>query len=304
MSTVHQYFQDINIAGTVLFDEPMSRHTTFQVGGPADVFVTPRNEDDIPPVLSIASTVGAPLFVLGGGANILVADAGIRGVVLDISALNELGREGTLLHCGAGAEVTAVTSYAADAGLGGIDFLHSMPGSIGGAIWMNARCYGSSIVDILREVRGVTSEGARFVYRPRQDDWEYKRSPFQSRKDVITSCDFALFREEPSEVWDRMLGYYRDREQKGHFSAPSAGSVFKNNRAFGKPSGAIIDSLGLRGKQIGGAKISDRHANIIVNTGHATAREIRDLMEEVRQKVREELGFELEQEVLYVGEWV
>ncbi|MFW6250040.1 MAG: UDP-N-acetylmuramate dehydrogenase, partial [Alkalispirochaetaceae bacterium] len=194
MSTVHQYFQDINIAGTVLFDEPMSRHTTFQVGGPADVFVTPRNEDDIPPVLSIASTVGAPLFVLGGGANILVADAGIRGVVLDITALNEVGGEGTLLRCGAGAEVTAVTSYAADAGLGGIDFLHSMPGTIGGAIWMNARCYGSSIVDILREVRGVTSEGARFVYRPRQDDWEYKRSPFQSRKDVITSCDFALFR--------------------------------------------------------------------------------------------------------------
>lgn len=287
----------------MLFDEPMSRHTTFEVGGPADVFVRPKGEEDIPIVLQTAAAAETPLFVLGGGANILVADAGIRGIVLDITGLNEVSHEGILLSCGAGADVTAVTSYAADAGLGGIDFLHSMPGTIGGAVWMNARCYGSSIVDILREVRGVTSEGARFLYQPREEDWEYKKSPFQTRPDVITGCEFSLYREDPGEIWDRMLGYYRDREQKGHFAAPSAGSVFKNNRAFGKPSGAIIDSLGLRGTRVGGAQVSDEHANIIVNTGNATAWDIRNLMERVRREVQDRLGLELEQEVLYVGEW-
>lgn len=304
VSTVHEYFQGINIAGTVLFDEPMSRHTTFEVGGPADVFVRPEREDDIPTILQAAAAAETPLFILGGGANILVADAGIRGIVLDITTLNEVSHDGVILHCGAGAEVTAVTRYAADAGLGGIDFLHSMPGTLGGAVWMNARCYGSSIVDILREVRGFTADGAPFVYHPEEGDWAYKRSPFQSRRDVITSCDFSLYREDPRKVWDRMLGYYRDREQKGHFAAPSAGSVFKNNREFGKPSGAIIDSLGLRGTVVGGAKVSDEHANIIVNAGGATAWDIRNLMEMVREEVRDHLGLELEQEVLYVGEWL
>lgn len=288
----------------MLFDEPMSRHTTFEVGGPADIFIRPKGEEDVSAILRAAAGTEYPLFVLGGGANILVADAGIRGIVLDITTLNEMSHHGALLRCGAGADVTAVTGYAADAGLGGIDFLHSMPGTIGGAVWMNARCYGSSIVEILREVRGVTTEGARFVYRPREDEWAYKKSPFQGRRDVITSCDFDLYREAPEEIWNRMLGYYRDREQKGHFAAPSAGSVFKNNREFGKPSGAIIDSLGLRGTRVGGAQVSDEHANIIVNTGTATAWDIRNLMELVREEVRSRLGLELEQEVLYVGEWL
>ena len=304
MSTVKQYLENINIAGTVLIDEPMSCHTTFEVGGPADLLVKPETEDDVATILTAAHKTGFPLFVLGGGANILVSDAGIRGVVLDLTPLGELHHEGARLICGAGAEVTAVTAYAAENGLGGIDFLHSMPGTIGGAVWMNARCYGSSIADILAEVRGVTPEGRRFAYQPKEQDFEYKKSPFQERRDVITACDFHLHREDPAEVWERMVGYYRDRERKGHFSAPSAGSIFKNNRSFGRPSGAIIDSLGLRGTQIGGARISDRHANIIVNTGNASAWDIRRLMEYVQQEVRLRLGYELEQEVLYVGEWV
>lgn len=303
VSTVHQSFDHINISATVLYDEPMSRHTTFEVGGPADVFVRITRESEVAPVLGAAQESGLPLFVLGGGANILVSDAGIRGVVLDITGLNQISSEGHLLRCEAGAEVTTVTSYAAQEGLGGIDFLHSMPGTIGGAVWMNARCYGSSIVDILTEVRGVSEEGESFLYHPLGGDFDYKRSPFQSRRDVITSCTFSLHREEPSEIWNRMIGYYRDRESKGHFALPSAGSIFKNNRDFGRPSGAIIDSIGMRGTVIGGAKVSDEHANIIVNTGTATAADIRALMELVRRRVREELGLELEQEVLYVGEW-
>ncbi|MFP4330592.1 MAG: UDP-N-acetylmuramate dehydrogenase [Spirochaetaceae bacterium] len=303
MSTVQQSFDHINISGTVLYDEPMSRHTTFRVGGPADVFVQPLAESDVPSILQAAENAKLPLFILGGGANILVSDAGIRGVVLDMTGLKGIEVKGHTIVCEAGAEVTAVTSFAAQEGLGGIDFLHSMPGTIGGAVWMNARCYGSSIVDILIEVRGVTDSGDSFVYRPKEEDFGYKRSPFQQRRDVITSCTFSLHREASAEVWDRMLGYYQDRESKGHFALPSAGSVFKNNRQFGRPSGAIIDSIGMRGTRIGGAKVSDEHANIIVNTGTATAADIRALMEHVRQRVRTELGLELEQEVLYVGEW-
>ena len=303
MSSVKQYFENINISGPVLHDEPMSRHTTFRVGGPADVYIRPEKEEEIPVVLAAAHSGAIPLFILGGGANILVSDSGIRGCVLDITGLNDVRRDGIVLTVQAGADVTAVTAFAAEVGLGGIDFLHSMPGTIGGAIWMNARCYGSSIFDILLEVRGVTEAGETYVYRPRDEDFAYKRSPFQQRSDLILSSDFALHHEESAEIWDRMLGYYRDREQKGHFRLPSAGSVFKNNREFGKPSGAIIDSIGLRGTAVGGAKVSDEHANIIVNTGTATAADIRELMELVRRRVREELGLELEQEVLYVGEW-
>ena len=168
---------------------------------------------------------------------------------------------------------------------------------------MNARCYGSSIVDVLSEVHLVDETGQAEVYRPREGDFGYKLSPFQSRRAVIIDAAFTLEPADPASLREEMRRFYSDREGKGHFAAPSAGSVFKNNRDFGSPTGAIIDTLGLRGHQIGGARISDRHANIIINTGNATATDILRLIELVERRVRVELGFELEREVLLVGDW-
>lgn len=293
----------INIAGTLRTEEPMYRHTTFEVGGPAELYVRPETAEDVQTVVRAAGEARAPVFILGGGSNILVSDRGVRGVVMDMRGFAGTAHEGTRFTAGAGLPISDAAERAVEAGLGGLHFLYSMPGSVGGAVWMNARCYGSSISDILEEVRLVDESGGYEVYTPREGDFAYKRSPFQSRRAVILDVSFRLAPVDPREARAEMERYYADREGKGHFAAPSAGSVFKNNRAFGSPTGAIIDTLGLRGHQIGGARLSDRHANIIINTGGATATDILRLIELIEARVKQELDLELEREVLLVGDW-
>jgi UDP-N-acetylmuramate dehydrogenase len=293
----------INIDGELRENEPLSGHTTFQVGGPADLFARPRHAHDVAALLSVAHAEHIPWFVLGGGSNILVADAGIRGLVIDTTGLQGVGVSGTTLTVGAGLPMSDASAQAADHGLGGLDFIYSMPGSVGGAVWMNARCYGGEIYDVLRSVELVEPDGRLTVYTPREADFDYKRSPFMSWPAIMTSVSFTLRTADRRALWDSMHAHEADRRAKGHFAAPCAGSVFKNNRAFGNPSGVIIDRLGLRGFRLGGAKVSDLHANIIVNTGSATARDIRALIEHVRSEVKRRLGFDLEREVLYVGDW-
>ena len=311
-----QNLANINIAGDLCFDEPMAQYTTFQVGGPADVYVRPESARDVGEVLRVGRENGTPVFTLGGGANILVSDAGIRGIVMDMRSFNEVradgkrpGAEGPVVQArvGAGLAVSAAAADLADRGLAGLDFLYAMPGSVGGAVWMNARCYGSSIIDILSGVDVVTAHGAVNHYVAKQEDFAYKVSPFQPEGPlsgaVIVAAHLTLREEASEQIWLRMREHEQDRSSKGHFSGPSAGSVFKNNRAFGKPSGQIIDSLDLRGYQIGGARISDQHANIIINAGGATAADIRALIEHIQGQVKENLGFNLEPEVLLIGDW-
>ena len=293
----------INIEGTVRAEEPMDRHTTFEVGGPAELYVRPASVSDVQTVIRTAQEVRAPLFVLGGGSNILVSDRGFRGVVMDMRGFDETRRAGTMFTSGSGLAISDAAERAAEDGLGGLHFLYAMPGSVGGAVWMNARCYGSSIIDVLSQVRLVSESGDFEVYRPQEGDFGYKRSPFQTRRAVIIDATFRLEPADPAALRREMDSYHADREGKGHFAAPSAGSVFKNNRAFGSPTGALIDTIGLRGHQIGGARLSDRHANIIVNTGSATASDILRLIQFIEGRVRDELGLELEREVLLVGDW-
>ena len=199
--------------------------------------------------------------------------------------------------------MSEVSWLAASAGLAGLEFIFSMPGSVGGALWMNARCYGSSISEVLDWVEIINKDLEIVRFTPSDDSFAYKVSPFQKTNDVILSAGFRLREGDKDSLFREMESNRADRERKGHFVAPSAGSVFKNNRAFGDPTGKIIDRLGLRGYTIGGAKISDYHANMIVNTGGATAADIEALVRLVARRVREELGFTLEREVIPVGEW-
>ncbi len=307
MLKLKQNIGNINIAGSVTFDEAMSQHTTFRVGGPADVYIRPATVADVAETLQIGRELHVPVFTLGGGANILVSDAGIRGIVMDMRSFADISvdesGEGIRARVGAGLPVSDAAADLAHRGLAGLDFLYAMPGSVGGAVWMNARCYGSSIIDVLSSVDMVTRGGVAKTYEPREGDFAYKVSPFQTNGAVILSATLRLRSEEPAAIWARMREHEEDRSTKGHFSGPSAGSVFKNNREFGSPSGKIIDSLGLRGHQIGGARISDQHANIIINTGNATAADIRALIEHVETRVQEQLGLRLEREVLYAGDW-
>jgi len=308
--SLESHFCDVDVR----FDEPMSSHTTFKVGGPADCFLRPSGENFpsfCAALLKYARAASIPVFILGGGANIVVADNGIRGIVLDTGGWNgcTLTEEGLIVKSGTSMDDAAEAAACAGAGL---EFLSGMPGSIGGAVWMNARCYGSEIADVLQWTEIISNEelvkremlvnceavvervvtGAGFVY---------KRSPFQGMDCLILSACFKLKHGEEKAIRREMEKNREDRREKGHYLFPCAGSAFKNNREFGKPTGQIIDELGLRGFQIGGAQIAPFHGNIVINTANATASDIRALMDETASRVKAATGFVLEPEILFVG---
>lgn len=244
-----------------------------------------------------------PLFILGEGSNILVSDRGIRGVVVDTSGLNGIEDGDGIVAAEAGAAMAAVVEYAHNRSLSGLEPFHKMPGTVGGAVWMNARCYGSSISDVLHYVDYVDASLQIRRLSVSAGAFGYKRSPFQDKDWVITGAGFRVQPGSHVEMREQMNRIEADRTAKGHFLFRSAGSAFKNNRSFGKPTGQIVDSLGLKGFGIGGARISLRHANIIINTGTATATDVLRLMQYVENRVRQALGFDLEREVLLVGDW-
>ncbi|MBN1686314.1 MAG: UDP-N-acetylmuramate dehydrogenase [Spirochaetales bacterium] len=291
----------MHFRGAVLFDEPMDAHTSFRVGGPADVLLKPACSDDVAAVMKFGRR--HPVFILGAGANILVSDRGIRGIVLDMSGFDSCTVTGTDIVAGAGAAVSDVSEIAARNGLSGLEFIYAMPGSVGGSVWMNARCYGKSVSDIIDSVEIIDEDGQSRRIVPSPSEFSYKVSPFQRKRWAITCARFKLQEGDKQEILKEMDEHRRDRESKGHFAAPSAGSIFKNDRRFGMPSGKIIDSLSLKGTAVGGAQVSPVHANIIINNGGATAEEIFELIRLIEKRVRDTYGFELEREVLLVGDW-
>jgi len=293
----------IKIAGRLEEDELLAGHTSFRLGGPADLFAAPRTPEEVARIVTLCARESVPCFVLGGGTNILVSDKGVRGVVIDLTLLGGLQAEGSLITALGGTPVSALSEFALSRGLAGMEFAYSLPGSVGGAVWMNARCYEREVSDVLEFVDYLDPDFRQRRLAMRRDEWDYKVSPFQGMRGVILRAGFRLAPGNPRQVEDRMQEHRQDREKKGHFLFPCAGSVFKNNRAFGAPTGVIVDSLGMKGRRIGGAQVAPFHGNIIVNTGGATARDVLALIELVEDEVRRRLGFHLEREVLLVGEW-
>jgi UDP-N-acetylmuramate dehydrogenase len=318
MDTLRKFIEKINregqFSGELRYNEPMSAHTTFKVGGKAGAWVRPAKE--IFPaytakLLEAAEDEGVPVFVLGGGANIVVGDGGLRGIALDTGSWQGIDEpvksekeEVFSVRLLSGSSVDGIVDQLAVEGLSGLEFLAGMPGSVGGAIWMNARCYEKSVSDALIETEILDEEHRKQVIPFRSEDFFFFFSPFQGRKVLILSGRFAVRVREPGEIHDEMAVYRRDRREKGHYRFPSAGSAFKNNRDFGDPTGRIIDQLGLRGFSVGGAQVAPWHGNIIINTGGATAADIKSLAAEVARRVKEERGFELESEILYVGDFI
>ena len=313
MTTLREKTEKINIpkppSGLIRFDEPMALHTTFKTGGPADIWVCPQG-DCFPAyaadLLRFARREGIPVFALGGGANLVVADRGIRGIVLDTGGWTGWETREAAVCVRSGTAVDALVLALAERGWAGPEFLAGMPGVVGGAVWMNARCQEKSVSDLLIETEIIEMEDDSpdpFWVPCKDGDFSYKRSPFQGRKVLITAARFSLTRGEPEELRRTAAALRRDREAKGHFRAPSAGSAFKNNRAFGKPAGKIIEETGLKGFSIGGAMVAPWHGNFIVNTGQARSADIRALTEAVMEKVHTALGLTLEPEILFVGDW-
>jgi len=291
----------------ISYDEPMSEHSTFKVGGTADVWVRPSKAvfpGYAAKLLKTAREEGIPVFILGAGANIVVSDQGIRGIVLDTAAYSGMAKqEDGSVSVLSGTSVDELVGSLAAQGLSGLEFLAGMPGSVGGALWMNARCYGKSVSDALVETTILDENSERQTIPFREEDFAYKKSPFQNREALILSARFAVQWCEAADIHREIASCRRDRADKGHYRFPSAGSAFKNNRDFGDPTGKIIDELGLRGLGIGGAQVAPWHGNIIINTGNAAASDIKRLMDEVARRVKEERGLELESEILFVGEW-
>jgi UDP-N-acetylmuramate dehydrogenase len=281
---------------------PLMGRTSFRVGGPAELLFAPSSAYELSLALEARAEYGCPLFILGGGANILVGDKGVPGLTIDTSKLSWIRREGNDVIAGAGASVGDLCRFALVEGLTGLEFLYGMPGSVGGAVYMNARCYEREIADVLVSAR-LLGEGGERIEALDPSKWAYKKSPYQDSRDSIIEARFHLGPGDREEIRDAMESRRADREAKGHYRLPSAGSVFKNDRAFGAPTGKIIDELGLRGRERGAAMVAPWHGNIVVNAGGASAADIRALIEEVAAIVLERRGFALEREVIYVGEF-
>ena len=289
----------------ILENEPMSLHTTFKVGGNARFFAVPSDTDSLLDTLEKARVMGLKHFILGGGANVLFSDEGYDGMVISTEAINSVSfGEDSLLHAGCGAAISDAAEFSCREGYSGLHVFYSMPGSVGGAVYMNARCYNVSVSDILKKTVYLDRDGKLRTEETENGDFGYKISPFQKNGGIIIEALFGLEAVAGTAGKEalaaEMRGYKEDRTSKGHFLYPCAGSVFKNNRNFGEPTGKLIDSLNLRGYTIGGAQISEHHANIIINRGNATAKDIRQLVSFVENRVKESLGFTLEREIIYV----
>jgi len=287
------------LEGEILYDEPMSRHTSYKIGGPADVMVCPRSVGGIQAALRVAREHRVPVFILGGGSNLLVRDGGLRGLVLNLyGTLKELRAQGEEVTAGGGAKVTALVNFCARRGLAGLEPMAGVPGSVGGAVKGNAGAFGATISDHLAAVRLLEVAGEERVLSRETLHFAYRQSSL-TEGEVVLSATFGLRRADPTALQEKVARILEERKAKQPVEWRSAGSVFKNPP--GDFAGRLIEACGLKGTREGGAAISERHANVIVNSGNARAEDVLALMRRMREAVREKFGITLSPEVELLG---
>jgi len=281
-------------------DEPMARRTTLRVGGPADLYVEPDSEADLALVLVEAGRFGVPWRVVGRGSNLLVRDGGVRGVVICLGrpVFSRIKVRDRRLWCGAGARLKDVSNEARRRGLAGLEFLAGIPGSVGGALRMNAGAWNASTFEVLESVRYMGPDGVVTERPAREVPARYRRCDLFVDH-IALAGEFRGETSSPAEV-EATLNALNTRRWASQPAAPSAGCIFKNPSAI--PAGRLIDELGLKGTRVGGARVSDEHGNFVVNDGGATAADVLELIERIRRRAREERGVELETEVEILGE--
>ncbi len=298
----------------VKFDEPMKRHTSFRVGGNAEAVVIPSNIPELVNLLSFSRENGLPYTVIGAGTNLLVKDEGIRGLVIVVTkAMGTIERDpnsgdDVIVNAMAGASLRSLCRYAADSGLGGINFATGIPGTVGGAIHMNAGTATGEMGDILTEITVLSPDGEirkfpneRLAFTYRKMHWPDEcMDKDASLQPIIINACFRFFPGDPVAIKAEADELWQDRKRKQPMSLPSAGCIFKNPSRE-TPAGMLIEKAGLKGTQTGGARISSRHANFIVNGGDASAADILRLMEIVRDTVFKKFNIRLEPEVQIVG---
>ena len=294
-------------------DEPMSRHTSFQVGGPVPLMALPKDEDEVQQILSVAALgFGVTPFFMGKGTNLLVSDQGAELLVIKAyDGLNrlELLPEGewpghrTIL-AGSGVSLARLASFALECGLAGLEFAHGIPGSVGGGVYMNAGAYGGELGQVVSSVSSVSWPDEDFLREYVNPQFSYRHSQFQERDSFILRASFSLKPGDPAEIRAKMDDLAQRRKSKQPLEYPSAGSTFKRPAPVdGRPvyAAALIEQCGLKGLSVGGAQVSEKHAGFIVNRGGATCGDIIKLMAQVRERVLRETGVTLEPEVRYLG---
>jgi UDP-N-acetylmuramate dehydrogenase len=302
--TLRNKLNDI-VSGKVLFDEPMSRHTSMRVGGPADALIFPGSMEELSMVFKILQNFQIPFIPIGNGTNLIVKDGGYRGAIISLKdiksiSLTERGAEQAAIYADAGISLSEIVLLAAEKSLTGMEFCAGIPGSIGGAVKMNAGAYGTEIKDTIEAVELMNGSGEIREYKKNILKFSYRNLDLPESA-IITGASFLLSRGIKKQIQARITEIMGMRKTKHPLEYYNAGSVFKNP-AGGIPAGQIIDELGLKGTQIGGAKISEKHGNFIVNVSNAHARDIITLIDIVKKKAREDRGIDLETEIKIIGE--
>ena len=286
---------------SILLDEPMSRHTTFRVGGPADFFVTPKAKEEVRDVIRICKEAGMPYYIIGNGSNLLVSDAGYRGVIVQIyKEMNEVKVEGDLVKAQAGALLSGIAAKALGAELSGFEFASGIPGTIGGACVMNAGAYGGEMKDVLESVTVLTGEDKIIELGRNELELGYRTSVIAKKGYIVLGAVLKLERGDGEKIKTYMDELKEKRVTKQPLEYPSAGSTFK--RPEGYFAGKLIEDAGLRGFQVGGAQVSEKHCGFVINRDHATAADIMELMRQVQIRVKENSGVDLEPEVKRLGD--
>ena len=299
---VYEYIRANVPEEDILTEEPMSRHTTFRIGGEAACFIRISSEEQLRKLIPYFDNVGVEYFVLGKGSNLLVGDKGYPGVILQISdACQQIEAEENRLQVQAGAALSKVALFAMERGLEGLEFAAGIPGTVGGGVAMNAGAYGGEMNQVVESVRVLSSEGEILTLDNDTMEFGYRTSIIRNRNFTVLSVTFRLREGNREEIRARIEDFQKRRMEKQPLNYPSAGSTFK--RPEGYFAGKLIMDAGLRGFQIGDARVSDKHCGFVVNVGKATARDVTDVIEEVQEKVRERFGVSLEREVIYLGKF-
>ncbi|HIR44814.1 MAG TPA: UDP-N-acetylmuramate dehydrogenase [Candidatus Ventrisoma faecale] len=299
MSEFEEKLRKIVNEGELWVNEPMSAHTTFRIGGPADFLVTPGTAGQLKEILALCREENQPFFILGNGSNLLVGDRGYSGTMICLSRLSAVETEGTLIKAQAGALLSKIAREACERSLAGFEFAAGIPGSLGGAVVMNAGAYGGELKDVLVNVTVMDREGNILKKTPEELCMGYRTSSVLSEEYVVLEAEINLEKGDRRLIRARMDDLAARRREKQPLEYPSAGSTFK--RPEGYFAGKLIDDAGLRGFRVGGAQVAEKHCGFVINREQATAADVMELCRRVSGAVKEQFGVELEMEVKTIG---
>lgn len=301
ISKILEDLQKLVKAGIIKSHETLKDHVFTKMGGQADILAIPTTYEEIQTIVTYANQHGVPLTVLGNGSNVIIRDGGVRGIVLQTSGLTDMGyKEDNFLFAQCGAKIIDVSHYALEKCLTGLEFACGIPGTVGGALYMNAGAYGGEISNVLHSALVLKKDGEMITLQGDLLQWGYRKSVFSSGEYIVLEALFSMKPGVLAEIKSAMDDLTEQRESKQPLEYPSCGSVFK--RPPGRYAGQLIQDSGLQGTRIGGAEVSKKHAGFIVNADHATATDYIGLIHHVRNTVKEKFGVELETEVEIIGE--